>query len=165
MWTCIKCGQANEDQVTVCTACGASRSAGRFGSGQAPKNAAAYSAMPHQNAPSPASPHPAPQTQYVPDFSHVRAGKGFMVVGTLLALVLPVLVILFSILMHESWTDALDGFLHAARAEGETPSFWVSYLLYGFLAIVAALFAALPGLWTLGLGKMLRRLSRMEELL
>lgn len=33
------------------------------------------------------------------------------------------------------------------------------------LALAAAAIAALPGLWTLGLGKALRRLNRMEELL
>ena len=35
MWTCIKCNAVNEDTYTICPKCGAARSAGRFGSGNA----------------------------------------------------------------------------------------------------------------------------------
>ena len=38
-------------------------------------------------------------------------------------------------------------------------------ILYWALAVAAALLSSLPGLWTVGLGKALRRLNRMEELL
>lgn len=46
MWTCIKCNAVNEDTYTICPKCGAARSAGRFGSGNAApaRNAAAYTA-------------------------------------------------------------------------------------------------------------------------
>ena len=165
MWTCIKCSQQNEDQYTVCPHCGASRSVGRFGTPQTPRNAAAYSAPVQNNIPVPPAPQQAPQVQYVADFSHVRAGKGYMVFGALLSLLSAAFVIVLAVLRHADWADALDALLRPARAEGEKIPFLVNYLLYALLALLAALTAALPGLWTLGLGKLLRRLNRMEELL
>ena len=103
MWTCIKCNAVNEDTYTICPKCGAARSAGRFGSGNAApaRNAAAYTAPVQQRVmPSgePAVPAHAnvvaPQTAYYADFSHVRAGRGFMLLGRVLAIVMAVSLIL-----------------------------------------------------------------------
>ena len=62
MWTCIKCNAVNEDIYTICPKCGASRSAGRFGSAT-PAKTVPYPAetKPQQ----PAEPAPAPEPTYV----------------------------------------------------------------------------------------------------
>lgn len=158
----------NDDQYTTCQHCGAARSAGRFGSTQPPRNSAAYAAAP-QAVPAAVhvepSPQQVPQTQYVPDFSHVRAGKGFMALGAVLAALLFAFVAALAVLRHAEWSRALYDLLAPAHEADANVPFAVSYLLYGLLALLAALLAALPGLWTLGIGKALRRLNRMEELL
>jgi len=175
MWNCNKCGNTNDDQYTICPRCGAAKGAGRFGTQQSGvKNAAAYPTAPRQNAqPSgqPAvrpegvvQPQQLPQAQYVPDFAHVKAGKGFMLLGVLLALLLPLTLIALAALRHGDWAAALNGLILPEKA-AEAPAFWIKYPLYILLTLLAALLSSLPGLWTLGLGKALRRLNRMEELL
>ncbi|MBQ7454904.1 MAG: hypothetical protein IJS53_00555 [Clostridia bacterium] len=158
MWKCIRCGKAIDDQYNVCPFCGAARSAGRFGTTAAQPRPAAFASNEKPAEPS------APQTQYVPDFRHVRAGRGFIILGTALALLLPALVILFAVLRRLDWADALHAFLYPAREAGAGVDA-LTWILYGVLSLAAALVAALPGLWTAGLGKALRRLNRMEELL
>lgn len=145
MWTCVKCKQNVDDRLTACPYCGASRSAGRF----------SKEIQPQQT----------PQAQYTPDFEHVRAGRGFMVLGAVLAVALPVVWVILAVLRHSVWAEELCALLNPARVKGEALPFAVSYLLYGVLTLVIGLAAALPGLWTVGLGKLLRRLNRMEELL
>ena len=168
MWTCIKCGHTNDDQHTTCQHCGAVRSAGRFGSAQPPRNSAAYAVSQqasHAAVHVEPTPQQMPQAQYVPDFTHVRAGKGFMALGAVLAILLAVLTVGLAVLRHDDWARALRDLLLPAQAQNAEIPFVINYLLYGLLTLLAALLAALPGLWTLGLGKMLRRLNRMEELL
>ena len=149
MWNCIRCGKAIDDQYHVCPYCGAARSAGRF-SGNTAK-------------PRPAEPA-TPQAQYVPDFRHVRAGRGFIALGSVLAVLLPALAILLAAVRRLDWADALHALLSPAREAGAgVPA--LIWALYALLSLAAALVCALPGLWTIGLGKALRKLSRMEELL
>lgn len=176
MWICIKCSAQNEDQYTVCPQCGASRSAGRFGAAAAaPRNAAAYAAPLRQNAqpsgqPAVAAeriaplPQQMPQAQYVSDFSHVHSGRGYMILGTLLSILLPLTVLLFAVLsyFHYAGTSVLALLLFS---EATNASSTIYTLIYGFITLVLALLSALPGLWTLAIGKALRRLARMEELL
>ena len=142
MWTCVKCRQSVDDQYAVCPYCGAARSAGRFSRGVQPGQT--------------------PKAQYMPEPAPVRAGRGFIILGTVLALALTILWIVLAVTQHGVWADQLDGFLRPARAASETPSFLVRYVLYGALAVIGALIAALPGLWTVGLGKALRRLAKIE---
>ena len=160
MWTCIKCNAVNEDTYTICPKCGAARSAGRFGSGNAApaRNAAAYTAPVQQRV----MPSGAPQTAYYADFSHVRAGRGFMLLGRVLAIVMAALTLLLAWRQYDAVSAAVLGLIFDDLA---ALSAFVKLLIYIPLALAAAAIAALPGLWTLGLGKALRRLNRMEELL
>lgn len=171
MWTCIKCNAVNEDTYTICPKCGAARSAGRFGSGNAApaRNAAAYTAPVQQRVmPSgePAVPAHAnvvaPQAGYYADFSHVRAGRGFMLLGRVLAIVMAALTLLLAWRQYDAVSAAVLGLIFD---DLDALSAFVKLLIYIPLALAAAAIAALPGLWTLGLGKVLRRLNRMEELL
>lgn len=161
MWTCIKCGANNEDHLTSCPACGASRSAGRFSSAPVVRNAAAYSA-PVRATPAPAVPAQTPQVQYIPDFKHIRAGRGFMALGVILTLMLATLTICFAVFRYDVFAPWLLGlFFTDAAAVSKV----ITLLVYVPVAALAVLLAVLPGLWTLAVGKALRRLARMEELL
>ena len=175
MWVCIKCNAENDDQYTVCSQCGASRSAGRFGTNAAnTRNAAAYAAPLRQNMQPSGQPAVAaeraavpmlqqtPQVQYVPDFSHVHAGRGYLYFGALLAVLLPATLLLLAVCRYDVWSQRL---LALIFKEVETVSKPVCMLVYGYAALLGALIASLPGLWTLAVGKALRRLGRMEELL
>lgn len=144
MWTCVRCKQSVDDQLAVCPHCGAARSAGRFSKDIQPKQI--------------------PQAQYTPDFAHVRAGRGYTVFGTLLAVLLPAVVLLAAILCRNGWIGALYHLLNPEATMAELND-GKANLLYWALTAAAILLASLPGLWTVGLGKALRRLNRMEELL
>jgi len=144
MWTCVKCKQPVDDQYTVCPHCGASRSAGRFSRGIRPQQT--------------------PQAQYTPDFSHVKAGKGFMLLGICLIILLPALTIMAAVIFHDSWILPLSKALHPNDLGFDLTDFKTNVLYVAFTA-GAVLLSALPGVHTLFLGKLLRRLNRMEELL
>lgn len=144
MWTCVKCHQSVDDRLAVCPHCGAARSAGRFSKEIQPQQI--------------------PQAQYTPDFDHVRAGRGFMLFGAVLAVLLPAVVVFAAVLCRNGWLAELYHLLYPDAAMAELGDLKTN-LLYWALAVAAALLASLPGLWTAGLGKALRRLNRMEELL
>ena len=144
MWTCVRCKQNVDDRLSVCPHCGAARSAGRFRKDIQPQQI--------------------PQAQYTPDFDHVRAGRGFMVWGTLLSILLPAITLLAAALCRGGWIGNLYMLLNPDAIAAESGDLKTN-LLYWALAAAAALLASLPGLWTIGLGKALRRLNRMEELL
>ena len=144
MWTCVKCHQNVNDHLAVCPHCGAARSAGRF----------SKEIQPQQT----------PQALYTPDFEHVRAGRGFMLFGAFLAVLLPSVVILAALLCKNSWIGSLYSLLTPEAVMAELGDVRTN-ILYWALAVAAALLSSLPGLWTVGLGKALRRLNRMEELL
>lgn len=171
MWTCIKCNTVNDDTCASCPKCGAARSVGRFGSTRQPivRNADAYSA-PVQQRPAPtaepaAGPHAsinAPQTVYYADFSHVRAGRMLMLLGTVLSLAAALLTLALAWRQYDTLCAAVLGLLFSDVSA--LPAF-VRVGIYCLLALFAAALSSLPGVWTLSLGKTLRRLNRMEELL
>lgn len=171
MWTCIKCSTINDDACASCPKCGAARSVGRFGSTSQPAvhNAQAYSA-PIQQRPAPMAepsdpPHAsisAPQAMYYADFSHVRAGRMLMLLGTVLSLAAVVLTLLLAWRQYDALCAAVLGLLFADVSA--LPAF-VRVGVYCLLSLFAAALSSLPGVWTLALGKALHRLSRMEELL
>lgn len=144
MWTCVKCKQAVDDRLAVCPHCGASRSAGRFSREVQPQQL--------------------PQAQYALDFAHVRAGRGFMIFGTALAVLLPAVLLTAAALCRQSWVASLSRALYP-DALASAPDGAKANALYWLIAVSAALLSSLPGLWTVGLGRILRRLGRMEELL
>lgn len=147
MWQCIKCGQSNDDRVNICPHCGAARSAGRFASTQGIQSGPASSVS----------------SPYTPDLEHAKDGRMFRLIGLILSILLPVIVLLLAIVKHDAFLSSLYEWLLVNDAADSVP-FWC-HALYVVLSFAALLIAVLPGLWTFGLGKALRRLHRMEELL
>lgn len=138
MWTCIKCQQPVDDQLTVCPHCGAPRSAGRFSKGIQPGQT--------------------PMAQYTPDYSHIRAGRGFMAFGALLTLLIPAVVLLLAIVTRKNWTGQIYQLMHPEALDDTKAS-----IIYWICAAAGMLLATLPGLGMVGLGKTLRRLGRIED--
>ena len=85
-----------------------------------------------------------------------------MLLGRVLAIVMSALTLLLAWRQYDAVSAAVLGLIFDDLA---ALSAFVKLLIYIPLALAAAAIAALPGLWTLGLGKALRRLNRMEELL
>lgn len=142
MWTCVKCGQTVDDSQTVCPHCGASRSAGRFSRGIQARQT--------------------PRAQYVPEAAPVKAGRGFLILGSLLALLLPTLTIALAVILRHDLTGQIYHALHPDELT-IVNSDTAANVLYWALAAGAALLSALPGIGTAGIGKMLRRLARIEQ--
>ena len=142
MWTCVKCHQSVDDQYTACPHCGAARSAGRFSRGVQPRQT--------------------PMAQYTPDRSPIRAGRGYMVFGSLLTVLIPAALLLLAMIFRKSLLPDIYRYLYPEEVGIELSNF-KSNLLYWILAGAAALTGTLPGLWTVGIGKALRRLARLEE--
>ena len=142
MWTCVKCHQSVEDQYSVCPHCGAARSAGRFSRGVQPGQT--------------------PKAQYLPDYAPIRAGRGFMFIGTLLAFLIPAVIVLLAAISRKRWVAEIYRFLYPEEL-GVALSNFKSNLLYWIMAAAAALAGMLPGLWTVGIGKILRRLGKLED--
>ena len=147
MWQCIKCGQSNDDLVNICPHCGAARSVGRFASTKGMQNTSVSSAS----------------ALYPPDLEHAKDGKLFRFIGLILTIFLPAIVLVLAIVKHDAFLSNLYEWLLGSDAADSVP-FWC-HALYVILSFTALLIATLPGLWTFGLGKALRRLHRMEELL
>ena len=98
MWSCNKCHAVNEDLYTICPKCGASRSAGRFGSAAQPivRNAAAPA--PENKPPQPKSTPEvaAPSVAYYePDLSKIHAGRSVRILGRILIILLPLLTLAY----------------------------------------------------------------------
>lgn len=84
----------------------------------------------------------APQTAYYADFSHVRAGRGFMLLGRVLAIVMAVLTLLLAWRQYDAVSAAVLGLIFDDLA---ALSAFVKLLIYIPLALAAAAIAALPG--------------------
>lgn len=169
MWNCIKCNTVNEDLYTICPKCGASRSAGRFGSAS-PVKTMAYP-QPAEQKPKPAEPKPAPVQQmppsqeYIPQPDKVRAGGGVRFFGRLLMIVLPLLTALYAYLNTGIYLPQLSLLISGNEALDKGLLIVVAYALYILFSLGAVLVSLLPGLWTLAVGKLMLRFARMEELL
>lgn len=171
MWNCIKCNAVNEDLYTICPKCGASRSAGRFGSAT-PVKTMAYP-QPAEQKPKPAEPKPAPVQQmpppqeYIPQPDKVRAGGGVRFFGRLLMIVLPLLTLAAAVMMFNIYLPQLNVLLNLSTnlTDPNSSISWISVAAYCLIALGAVLLSILPGLWTLAIGKMMLRFARMEELL
>lgn len=165
MWTCNKCNTVNEDLYPVCPKCGASRSAGRFGSAASVKTATypPEPVQPRAAEPAPKAAAPVPvQSEYIPQPDKVRAGGGVRFFGRLLMLLLPLLTALLCYLKFDSYLIQLSVLLFGtAEAKVSLPLIAV----YAVFSLGAVLLSMLPGLWTVCLGKLLLRFARMEELL
>ncbi len=170
MWICGKCNSTNDDRSITCPNCGAARSAGRFtaNSASSAHNTAAC-VMPQQ----PMIPSNASDGQpsrnvfsqpadYYADFSNVHAGRGFMILGIIIAILSALLTLLLAWRQYRVISAAVLGlFFSDLTAVAD----WIKLAIYIPLSLISAAIAALPGLWTVGLGKALHRLNRMEELL
>lgn len=143
MWICTKCGFSNADNNAVCDQCGARRSAGRFSRSIQPKQT--------------------PRAQYVPDFSHVRSGKGLIITGMTCSLIFPAVIIVLALLFRDKITVFMEKLLFSDISATKTDEIKLN-ILYWVLSVCIAAAASLPGLCTAGIGKLLRRLNRIEEL-
>ena len=167
MWNCIKCNAVNEDIYTICPKCGASRSAGRFGSAApvktVPYPAAESKPRPQNPESKPAPAQPIPQVQeYIPQPDKVRAGGGVRFFGRLLMVFLPLLTALLAYLKKSTYQVQLSVMLFGNAVSESNILLIIVYVLF---SLGAVLLSFLPGLWTLSLGKLLLRFARMEELL
>lgn len=171
MWNCIKCTAVNEDLYTICPKCGASRSAGRFGSA-APVKTVPYP-QPVEQKPRPAEQKTAPVAQapvpqeYIPQPDKVRAGGGVRFFGRLLMIVLPLITLAAAVMMFNTYLPQLSSLLKLSGhlTDPNSSISWIAVVAYILIALSAVLLSILPGLWTLAIGKMLLRFARMEELL
>ncbi len=169
MWNCIKCNAVNEDLYTICPKCGASRSAGRFGSA-APVKTMAYP-QPADNKPAEPKaapvPAPPPPQEYIPQPDNVRAGGGVRFFGRLLMIVLPLFTIAAAVLLFNTYLPLLSVYLNLGTnlTDPNSSVSWIAVVAYALISLVCTLLSLLPGLWTLALGKLMLRFARMEELL
>lgn len=171
MWTCIKCNAVNEDLYTICPKCGASRSAGRFGSA-APVKTVPYP-QPAEQKPQPVEKKPAPVPQsppvqeYIPQPDKVRAGGGVRFFGRLLMILLPLVTIAAAVLLFNTYLPQISVYLNLGTnlTDPNSSISWIAVAVYILLSLCAVLLSMLPGLWTLAIGKLLLRFARMEELL
>lgn len=163
MWTCPQCQTQNQDTDSACAGCGAVRSAGRFNGSQ---QASPSARSPRVSTPA-AEPKQQQQAQGIVRPSSVRSAyqlpeTGVMprpprrqavlllarFVGTLLAILLPVLTALLAWRQYEAIRQAFLPLLLGADAPA-----WQTIACYGILALIGVLLAMLPGLWTLLLAR------------
>ena len=140
----------------MCPVCGTARAAGRFGS--APQQRSGMVSAPRVTAAQPAQAQeptpPSPvRSGYQPPEENVRAprrkGGGFSrLVGVLLCVLLPAMTLLLAWQQRELLRPVLAPLITGAEAPD-----WLSWTCYGLLSLTAALFALLPGLWTLLLNR------------
>lgn len=149
MWICPRCHAENKDSAAACEGCGAVRAAGRFGSGAPEQHAArAPRVTPAAEA---APPRRRVPEGYQPPETQLRArpprqpfsGLGRAVGGGLLVL-LPLLTMLLAWRQHGALSGVLTALLlDDAAGDGARMTVYIA------LAVIAALLASLPGLWTL----------------
>ena len=168
MWVCQRCHTENKDTLATCPTCGTPRPVRRFGSApQAhaapPAVSSARTAMPQQEAVSPAAPVPdarsaaraVSQAAALPDDAYYedeeemerprRGGSVFgKLVGGLLIVLLPLLVGLLAWRQYSVLADALLPLYLTDKAPE-----WLQSVFYGMLTAAAVLLSMLPGLWTI----------------
>lgn len=142
MWTCTKCNFANKNEDTVCEKCGAVKSAGRF----------ARSAQLLQSS----------HTRYLPAAAEIKGGNGFCLWGAIMAVLFPLLLIFLFILFRTELNAAVRDLFFSNIPEQETADYKIR-ILYWAICVMVSMLSSLPGIWTFGIGKILRRLSRMER--
>ncbi len=144
MWICNHCHTENKDGYSSCVQCGATRSAGRFGSAPTVLNArqSAPASVPGAQPLHRYQENPAPARRPLPPPVCMQGlGK---VVGWLLLVLLPVLAGLFAWRQYDALSAALVPLLLDAAAPE-----WARLAAYIGLALVALLLCTLPGLHTL----------------
>lgn len=148
MWICTHCHAENKDGYSSCDQCGATRSAGRFGS--APTVMGIRQQIP---VPAPAAGNGQPlhrqldaqnqQRRPLPPPAHCMQGLG-KTVGWALMILLPVLTALLAWRQYDVLSKALVPLLVDAGAA----DIWKTLCYIGF-ALVGVLLSMLPGLHTL----------------
>lgn len=158
MWICSRCQTANKDGYNQCIQCSAPRNARRFGAGT-PVSAPNVQAAPPEGRAYPIEQEamPAPRRSLPPAVKTSPAsqagGRFVRLIGFLLSVLLPVIVILFSIIRF----DAVMPFIRSLFFKPEAailPIF--DYLAYGFSALITVLLSLLPGLSLWALGRLIR---------
>lgn len=147
MWICNRCHAENKDGYTSCDQCGATRSAGRFGSAPTALN----TRPPQVSAPGATAPltryqEPNPnQVRQMPPPPPAKCMQGFgKVVGWALLILLPVLTALLAWRQY----DVLNGVLVPLLVENDAAEALKMGCYIGF-AVIAVLLSMLPGMHTL----------------
>ena len=162
MWICPRCHSENREAAAACENCGATRSAGRFGSSPQQPRRMQPPSSPRISTPAgreqrePEMPRSSARNEYpvpemdLPRAKHVKRSSALFsrIVGVLLSVLLPVLVGLLAWRQYDVLSPALTGLLLPEDAAD-----WMRIGCYAALGVVAALLALLPGLWTLLLAR------------
>lgn len=168
MWICNRCQTSNKDGYAQCVQCSAPRNARRFGAGTpvtAPSVHQAAAPPRRMQQPeaeeqvSTSAPPPPPRRHAIPaPPAQSRSPGGFVrVIGILLAVLLPMLLIALAVFQYDAISPVVLGLFFKTPA---TLSPVISYVIYGLLALIAALVTLLPGLSLWALGHLARGIRR-----
>ncbi len=169
MWICNRCQHHNREGDVQCIECAAPRHARRFGAGTEVETPSveqpAERVAPTPAQPAAAEPHApagrAPRVDLTPPSRVVRcaAGRALRVAGLVLLVLLPGLTALIAITHVQAWAQPLaQWLLGAAQPLPEA----AGMALYIVVSVAALLVSALPGLFAVGLGQLLIRLTPPE---
>ncbi len=161
MWICNRCQTRNKDGYAQCVQCSAPRNARRFGAGTPVTAPSVHQAaapprrmqQPEVEEQAPTSAPPPP-----PRPAPGRAAGSFVrVIGILLAVLLPLLLIALAVFQYDTVSPVVLGLFFKTPA---TLSPIISYVIYGLLALIAALITLVPGLSLWALGHLARGIRR-----
>jgi hypothetical protein len=177
MWICNRCQTKNREGETRCIQCSAPRSARRFGAGTVVETPSVTGVPVKQEIRSPQV-HTAPvQRAAAPQAENKpasrprpkRPGNGaarwLSALGIILALLLPALLIYLAISHYAALSPQFNSLLFPARnaqltvSAVQTTSPALSAAVYVLATALAAMLCALPGLFAMGLGRLLIRLT------
>jgi hypothetical protein len=181
MWICNRCQTKNREGETRCIQCSAPRSARRFGAGTVVETLSVTGAPAKQEIRSPqvqTAPlqrAAAPQAEEKPA-SRPRprrpgngAARWLSALGLVLAVLLPALLIYLAITHYAALSPQLNSLLFPAPAAQltvsavQTPSSSLSEAVYVLATALAAMLCTLPGLFAMGLGRLLIRLTPSQS--
>ncbi|HHT07114.1 MAG: hypothetical protein ACOYI6_05850 [Christensenellales bacterium] len=169
MWICNRCQTSNKDGYAQCVQCSAPRNARRFGAGTPVTAPSVHQAaapprrmqQPEVEEQAPTSAPPPPPRRHTipaPQPAPGRAAGGFVrVIGILLAVLLPLLLIALAVFQYDTVSPVVLGLFFKTPA---TLSPIISYVIYGLLALIAALITLVPGLSLWALGHLARGIRR-----
>ncbi len=161
MWICSRCKTANKDGYAQCVQCSAPKNARRFGAGGNPVQEPGVSLPVAERRMTPReTPEevPSPRRHPLPPASKPRPFlKIARLVGSLLAVFLPLCVVLLAVWRFDSLFPLVQGFFFKPAPLGASPSSPIlHYLVYGVTAFLVALLASVPGLSLLSLAHLAR---------
>jgi hypothetical protein len=183
MWICNRCQTKNREGETRCIQCSAPRSARRFGAGTVVETPSVTGApvkqeqeirspqvhtAPMQRAAAPQA-EKKPASRPRPKRPGNGAARWLSALGIILALLLPALLIYLAISHYAALSPQLNSLLFPAPAVQltvstvQTPSPALGLAVYTLATALAAMLCMLPGLYAMGLGRLLIRLTPSQS--